>query len=452
MGFVSHAVKKVAKVAAPYIAPIAALSGVGLPLAAGLGAATGFLSGGGLKGALLGGASGALGAGGGSILGGALNSAGGLGLSAAGAGALGGGLGGAAIGGLSGGGLKGALLGGGLGAAGGYIQGSGGLGNAFDNIKGDLGFAGDAASGAANAAGSAGLSGSTNGLNGAGNGVTGTISGASSGGAVATGGGSSAFLDPSQSKDLLGGLSGINGVADSAVPSSVASASSAPSFLSNLGDKLTSANAIVPLASGAINTAATMSGQNALLKSQDAANAQLAPYLQSGRANNQRLSELLGTGGDPNSADYGSLSKPFDPTQIAQDPGYQFELDQGTQALNRSLGAKGQVFSGAALKGAADYATGLASQNVNDAYNRDLQTKQQLYNSYAGQSAAGQTAANSGAQIQNNIGNTNANADVSLGNTASSSLAGLLQGSGAIIGYSNGVPIYANDKTASSYK
>ena len=49
-------------------------------------------------------------------------------------------------------------------------------------------------------------------------------------------------------------------------------------------------------------------------------------------------------------------------------PGYQFELQQGLQAAQNSAAARGLGVSGAALRGAADYATGLASKNYQQQY------------------------------------------------------------------------------------
>jgi hypothetical protein len=49
-------------------------------------------------------------------------------------------------------------------------------------------------------------------------------------------------------------------------------------------------------------------------------------------------------------------------------PGYQFTLAQGLQANQNAMAAKGLGVSGAAMKGAATYATGLASQTYQQQY------------------------------------------------------------------------------------
>lgn len=58
---------------------------------------------------------------------------------------------------------------------------------------------------------------------------------------------------------------------------------------------------------------------------------------------------------------------------LQNDPGYQFRLQQGNQALDRSLAARGLSQSGAALKAAQEYGQGLADQTYNDYFNRQGQ-------------------------------------------------------------------------------
>lgn len=133
--------KGIAKALAP-VAPLAAfIPGVGLPLAMALAAGDNLVAGNGLRGAVGGGLGALAAGGGGSMLGGYLSDAGNLGLSASQAGALGGSLIGGAGGAIGGGSLQSAALGGALGGASGYVQGSGGFGNAYDNLTGTAGSA-----------------------------------------------------------------------------------------------------------------------------------------------------------------------------------------------------------------------------------------------------------------------------------------------------------------------
>jgi len=103
--------------------------------------------------------------------------------------------------------------------------------------------------------------------------------------------------------------------------------------------------------------------------------------------------------------------------QAEQTPGYQFTLAQGLKATQNSAAARGLGTSGAALKGASSYATGLANSTYNDVYNRALQTYQTNYNAASsnanrlqgivsnGQNAAA-TNGSLGAATAGSIGNT----------------------------------------------
>jgi len=61
---------------------------------------------------------------------------------------------------------------------------------------------------------------------------------------------------------------------------------------------------------------------------------------------------------------------PFTMQQFQADPGYQFRLQEGMKALDRSAAARGGLLSGATLRGAQEYGQGLASQEYTNAFNR----------------------------------------------------------------------------------
>lgn len=96
-----------------------------------------------------------------------------------------------------------------------------------------------------------------------------------------------------------------------------------------------------------------------------------------------------------------SLTKPFNPTmdQLAQTPGYQFALQQGMQGTQNSFAAQGLGNSGAALKGAANYATGLASQTYQQQFGNYMAQNQQIYNMLGGLTQTGLSAATGTAQL-----------------------------------------------------
>lgn len=89
----------------------------------------------------------------------------------------------------------------------------------------------------------------------------------------------------------------------------------------------------------------------------------LDPYLQTGTVGANLAARLLGgPGGNPAEMQ----------AALAQTPGYQFALTQGLKATQAGFAAKGLGSSGAALRGAADYTTGLASQTYGMIFNQAM--------------------------------------------------------------------------------
>lgn len=83
---------------------------------------------------------------------------------------------------------------------------------------------------------------------------------------------------------------------------------------------------------------------------------------------------------------------PFDPSQVQLDPGYQFGLKQGQQAIDRKAAASGGRISGAALKAAAQYGTDYATSGYSAAYSRANQARTDRLNRLAALAGIGQTA------------------------------------------------------------
>ena len=69
-----------------------------------------------------------------------------------------------------------------------------------------------------------------------------------------------------------------------------------------------------------------------------------------------------------------SLAGGLSQSQLEATPGYQWNLAQGEQGVTNSAAARGLADSGAALKGAASYASGLADSTYQNQYNDALQT------------------------------------------------------------------------------
>lgn len=157
------------------------------------------------------------------------------------------------------------------------------------------------------------------------------------------------------------------------------------------------------LASNAASTAA--SGQVAAANTAaDASNSQyqqtrtdLAPYNALGQQAGGQLSSQLS-----------SLTQPFSMTQaqLEQTPGYQFNLTQGEQAVQNSASARGLGVSGAAMKGAANYASGLADNTYQNQFNNYQTNQNNAFNKLlavtgVGQSAAAQTGSFGQTAVQN---------------------------------------------------
>lgn len=112
------------------------------------------------------------------------------------------------------------------------------------------------------------------------------------------------------------------------------------------------------------------------------------------------------------------LTRTFAPTQaqLASTPGYQFTLGQGLQATQNDYAARGLGSSGSALKGAAQYATGLANTTYNQQLDNYLRQNQQQYNMLLGGSQLGESAAGALGGIASNMGNSIAQSQIGGGN------------------------------------
>ena len=158
----------------------------------------------------------------------------------------------------------------------------------------------------------------------------------------------------------------------------------------------------------ASNTELNMYGQN---------QSELQPYITGGQGAYSTLNNLLGVGG--NSASIQNT--------LTNLPGYQFTLNQGLKATQGGYAAQGLADSGAALKGAATYATGLAQSD----YNNYLTGLQNSANTGAGAASA---LAGVGTQVGSNVasnqlgaGNAAAAASNAVGNSVVSGANNLSQ-------------------------
>ena len=124
------------------------------------------------------------------------------------------------------------------------------------------------------------------------------------------------------------------------------------------------------------------------------------------------------------------LPEKFDPSQInlQQDPGYQFRMDQGVEALDKSAAARGRLLSGAQQKALTDYGQGMGSQEYSNAYARysdqyakEADRRAQQYNMLSGLSAGGQSSAAGQAQSTSQLASSSGNILSNLGNAQAQS-------------------------------
>jgi hypothetical protein len=134
----------------------------------------------------------------------------------------------------------------------------------------------------------------------------------------------------------------------------------------------------------------------------DLAREDLAPYRETGGLALNRLAQLTGLKPGETPAQY-----------QAQDPGYQFRLDEGNKAIQNSALARGGAFSGRAAKDLMRFNQGQASQEYGQSYNR-----------LASLAGVGQTATNSGNELGANYANNAASNMIGAGNARASGYIG----------------------------
>ena len=218
-----------------------------------------------------------------------------------------------------------------------------------------------------------------------------------------------------------------------------------------ISNTLKPANSMIPNYD-VFNSSPTSTGTNAAQPQLQTSGQPLSLY------NDRTQSYLNNRGG-------GQLNNPFD-TYLASkglaggrfdtsNPAYQFQLQQGQQALDRSAAASGMGASGAQIKAAQKFGQGLASQEYDKQYNRASGEFGDYFNRLAGLAQGGQQAvgsmAQAGSQYASNAGNTFANLSNAqtgiLGQQANARASGYTANANAINGGLNSLTnLYALNK------
>lgn len=185
------------------------------------------------------------------------------------------------------------------------------------------------------------------------------------------------------------------------------------------------------LGASALQAGASLFGANQQSRAANAANARLdsqyyatrealAPWTQAGTTALSDLQSRLP-----------GLTTPFGMQQFQESPAYQFNLQQGKQAIDKAAAARSGYYQPATLQDISRFSQGLASNEFQNAFNNYWTNQGNQFNmlntlSGQGQNAAAQTGAfgaNAAGQIgQNMMGGANAQA------------AGLVGGANAITG------------------
>lgn len=129
---------------------------------------------------------------------------------------------------------------------------------------------------------------------------------------------------------------------------------------------------------------------------------------------------------------------PFTMGDFHADPGYQFDLQQGQQAIQNSSAATGGLVSGSQMAALNNYSQNMASNEYSNAYNRYQTNIGNSYNRLASLAGLGQTGVGQSNQAAQTAGTNISNSQMSAGNAqAANSIA---QGNAI----SNGVTGVAN--------
>lgn len=110
----------------------------------------------------------------------------------------------------------------------------------------------------------------------------------------------------------------------------------------------------------------------------------LQPYVDTGNTALQGLGSLTSSGYfSPITMDQATLEKT---------PGYQFTLGQGLKSTQNAAAARGLGVSGAALKAASNYATGLASNTYQQQFSNALANQNNVFNRLMSMAQLGESA------------------------------------------------------------
>lgn len=120
------------------------------------------------------------------------------------------------------------------------------------------------------------------------------------------------------------------------------------------------------------------------------------PFMQAGYGATNTLGKLLGTtSGTPTGTNLpnGYLTQTFDPSSFTSTPQYQFQMQQGGQAIRNADTPGMGALSGSALKDLMSFNQGLASTYYGNYFNMQQQQQNNFFSRLSGIAGLGQNAA-----------------------------------------------------------
>jgi len=200
------------------------------------------------------------------------------------------------------------------------------------------------------------------------------------------------------------------------------------------------------IAGGMIQSNAATNAANMQQQQAEKTRNDLLPFMQAGQGATNQLTAALPT-----------LTAPITMNQqtLEQTPGYQFNLQQGLKSVQSSAAARGLGTSGAALKGAANYATGLADSTYQNQFNNANTNMTNAYNRLLGVSNLDETAAAGSGQIGAGLTQGAAQSTTSAGTALSAGIQGagnaLTNGANNYLGYQLGQQALAANQNGGMY-
>lgn len=164
-------------------------------------------------------------------------------------------------------------------------------------------------------------------------------------------------------------------------------------------------------------------------------NSQEQPFMNAGYGATTRLSDLLGTSGNTGAAGYGSLTSQFTPQDFLnnQDPGYQFQLQTGAQALRNADTPGVGALSGPALKDLMSFNQGMASTGYQNAFNRFTTQQNNIFGRLSAIAGMGQNAASNTGTAGTQLGTGIAQAQAAAGGSLAGGIVGATNSLGSSI-------------------